>query len=297
MRLYRKELGHNPSSTLSFVRKYGPSTRQVIRSMEDGKSHIDPTDSIEREVKDAVETLCRNPSTILVPSGAGSMPRSEGSSVIFVRRPMGDTAFDKVISFIPTLYLLDIFESHCCEVAIKDSLQLFCALSSHALTRTAAGWAHEKSMHRRLGMGGAALRIFQDIHHSTMQPSTRVLPGTLGGLKQAGVSDSFYWMPSVANFQGVDSVLGTPDGQVYTIQATIANDHKDPMKGIQKVWNSFIPEVRTGRTWHYVIVADTKQGATIYMEKFSTKLSSFKLGNTRASVQVWGCVLDSRRSL
>lgn len=121
--------------------------------------------------------------------------------------------------------------------------------------------------------------------------STRRLPGTLGGLKKAGVSDPFYWIPFVTSVEGVDSVLGTPDGHVYTIQGTIAGDHKDPAKAINKVWGSFLPEVRTERTWHYVIVTDTKQAGARYVERFSRELSTLKLGKD-LPVQVWGCTLD-----
>ena len=124
-----------------------------------------------------------------------------------------------------------------------------------------------------------------------MESSIHILPGTLGGLKQAGVSDSFYWMPSVANFEGVDSVLGTPDGNIYAIQATIANDLKDPMNGIQKVWNSCTPDVRTGRTWHYVVITDSKPAAEAYVEKFSDTLHEFTLGRGHGPMQIWGCVL------
>jgi hypothetical protein len=100
-------------------------------------------------------------------------------------------------------------EERRCQLANKDVLDLCYRLSTHALTRTAAGWAHEQRMHNHLGTGRAAPRIFQGNIESTMQSSTRMLPGILDGLKQTGVFDSFYWMPTVSNFQGVDSILGT----------------------------------------------------------------------------------------
>jgi hypothetical protein len=81
-------------------------------------------------------------------------------------------------------------------------------------------------MHERLGMGGKALSIFQGNNMKDMQPSTHLLPGALAGLKEAGSSDSFYWIPSVANFPGVDGILGDTDGHVYAIQAMIADDTK-----------------------------------------------------------------------
>ena len=189
-----------------------------------------------------------------------------------------------------------MFEAHCCNVANQHSLQLFCALSSHALTRTAAGWAHEKAMHTRMGTAGTALAIFANGSQSTMQPSALILPGTLGSLNGVECLESFYWMPSSSNFEGVDSVLGTPDGGVYTIQATIASDHKDPKEGIRKVWESFNADVRAQRTWHYVVVADTQQAAASYAEMYSNSFNNFTLGiNRHTNVQVWGCVLKNSR--
>ena len=105
-------------------------------------------------------------------------------------------------------------------------------------------------------------------------------------------------MPSSSNFEGVDSVLGTPDGGVYTIQATITSDHKDPKEGIRKVWRSFNADIRAQRTWNYVVVADTQQSAASYADMYSKSLSDFTLGiNPRTNVQVWGCVLKKSRFL
>ena len=76
-----------------------------------------------------------------------------------------------------------------------------------------------------------------------MQPSDLILPGTLGGLSGVEPRDSFYWMPSSSNFEGIDSVLGTLDRGIYTIQATIAADHTNPMNGIKKVWGALCTDV------------------------------------------------------
>ena len=168
--------------------------------------------------------------------------------------------------------------------------------------RTAAGWALEKSMHDSLAMGGAGLSIFQGVLPLTappplpitrhMRPSTaRLLPGNLAGLKEAGPSNSFYWIPTVANFPGVDGVLGDIDGNVYTVQAAVAQDHNSPIDGIKKVWRLFLPEARAKRIWHYVVVTDSKRTADEYVTEFSEKLCDFTLGKARARVQVWACVL------
>jgi hypothetical protein len=97
----------------------------------------------------------------------------------------------------------------------KESLLLFCALSSHALTRTAAGWAYERSMHERLGMGGADLSNLSRPYRGAHAAIHSSPPWQIGWPQDANLKDSFYWIPSVANFPGVDGVLGDTDGHVY----------------------------------------------------------------------------------
>ena len=83
-------------------------------------------------------------------------------------------------------------------------------------------------MHRYLCTGGPALKIFQNnANSSSMKLLIRILPDAPSGLKkrsrrQVSMTLSSYRMPSTANFKRIDSVLGTPDGDVYAIQATIA---------------------------------------------------------------------------
>jgi hypothetical protein len=147
-------------------------------------------------------------------------------------------------------------------------------------------------MHERL-LGGANLTIFHEAIGMAMRPFTSLLTGTENGLKEVDVADSFYWIPSVVNFPGVDGVLGDTEGHVYTIQATIARDHKSPIEGIKKVWQAIPSEIRTSRTWHYVVVAKTQRAAERYVELLSKKLRNFTLGQTCVPVQVWACVLPS----
>jgi hypothetical protein len=301
---YRKELKkrqiqlenqflYDPSSTLSLVRKWGPSTRNIIRSMNCAATG--ENDLLEMQASAAAEHICNNPSTIFEASLGKRMPQSKGSSVIFLRRtpdensPDGSVKLGEGQTFIPTAHLLTLFEEQRQKKTNRERLDLFYALSSHPLTRGAAGWAHERLTHERLGMGGADLSIFHGLTESHMRPSTRLLPGTLAGLKEAGANDSFYWMPSVVNFPGVDGVLGDTDGHVYTIQATIASQHSSPKQGIKKVWDQFRSEIRTSRTWHFVVITDSKQTADEYLKTFSEDLRNFTLGGVH--VQVWACAL------
>jgi hypothetical protein len=283
MRLCRKENCNKTSSFLPFVRKYGPSIRDAI-NFTLGNITIE---SMNDEVLSSMATICQAPLSIF----RSALPRSEASNALFIRRPQGRIAFMEVESFFPTPYLIETFEKYRCQLANTDALNLFYMLRVHALTRTAAGWAHEHRMHKHLGTGRAALKIFRGNVESTMQSSTHMLPGILDGPKQIDVSDSFYWMPFVSNIQGVDSVLGTSDGAVYAIQAAIEGDHKEPMEGIRKVWTYFKPDVRAQRMWHYVVVANTELAATKYVNEFSKMMRGFILGEERVPVQVWGCVV------
>jgi len=240
------------------------------------------------QVEQSLREIFQPPLRIFDSVGNALLPQSR---ILSVRRPVGPVIFREAESFIPTPYLLEIFEGCRCQLPNQTALDLFSILSRHSFTRTVPGWEYEQRVHQRLGTDRAALEISQDHIESTMEPSTRMLPGILDGLKQTDVSDSFYWMPTGSNFQGVDSVLGTSDGGVYIIQAIIAGDHKDPMEGIRKVWDHFNRDVRAQRSWHYVIVADTKWAAMKYVNEFSTRKRGFTLGQEGVPVQVWGCVL------
>ena len=94
----------------------------------------------------------------------------------------------------------------------------------------------------------------------------------------------------MANFPGINSVLGNGD-HIYTIQATIAEKHRSPAEGIQKVWVQLLPEIRRSFTWHFVVIADRRSTAETYVEKFTEEMDSFTLGTSRESVQVWAGVL------
>ena len=167
-------------------------------------------------------------------------------------------------------------------------------MSPHSFTRTEAGWLYETQVHSNLSGGHPALEIFQDSTEGILLPSTRFLPGTLAGLRSAGVDGSFYWVPSVANFPGIDGVLGDEDGNLFIIQGTIAGDHKSPEKGIKKIWSELTPEVRNGCTWNFVVIAETRMEADRYVKKFSQELGDLKQGHAQNTVEVWGFVFQKK---
>ena len=208
-RLYRKESGRKANSTLSLVRKWGPATRDIINSINHIAEGRD--DPIEANTTGAAYELYQNLSTVTVASERAFRLTTLASKIIFLRRrPLSDVQdFTACSHFIPTANLFRIFENARRSTVDEDSLRLFQALSSHSLTRTAAGWTYELGMHGYLARNRGALEIYGEYGSSrSMSPSSRLLPGSLNGLKEADVNDSFYWMPPATNFPGVDSVLG-----------------------------------------------------------------------------------------
>ena len=131
-RLHSKEEGYDPSSTLSLGRKWGPSTRNIIRSIDSGR-----TDRLENEAEEAAGIICLAPLQVL-PGGKFSIPRSEGSALVFIRRPLRSLDFEASDRFIPTPNLIDIFDRNHQRRQNINSVDLFFMLSSHSLTRTAA---------------------------------------------------------------------------------------------------------------------------------------------------------------
>lgn len=281
------------SSTLSLVDKWGPSTRTITRIVGGRADEED----IAAEARASAVKICGDPSLVDPLSGVQQVPDSLGSSLLFIRPHRKLSANGDVtksadgIPFIPTKVLSTIFESARIEMSNDKSLQLFKAFSSHSLTRSAAGWLHEKRMHSRLS-SGEALIIFRGDESKEMPTSTQLLPGTASGIASSGSSDSFYWIPSVINFPGVDGVLGDIKGNLYAVQATIARDHKSPVDGLRLVWENVGQDLR-GRTWHLLVVADSESAAHRLVTLFSKKVTNLTLGRERVRVEVWGCVLLS----
>jgi hypothetical protein len=82
-------------------------------------------DFIEEEVLGAVQNVCNAPLDALEIAGCGLLPQDKGSSLIFVRHPVGDTDLERSIAFIPTRHLTQIFERHCCKVANQGCIKFF----------------------------------------------------------------------------------------------------------------------------------------------------------------------------
>lgn len=275
------------------MKKWGPSIRTIQQLVwEHATGNTEYESALERATRNAADAMHQVFST-------WSMDRlldSQCSSLIFVR-PLRlqnqPVAFREWEYCVPTEYLQHLLHQILCTAGNQHALSLFELLSTHSLTRTAAGWQHELRMHRRLCTGNRNLGIFRNDQGDVtrhIEPSTVLLPGTLNSLRGvvgAGTFETFYWIPSAVNFPGVDSVLGDESGNIYALQATVAGEHSNPTKGLQKLWNSFSREARTRRKWHFVVVANTRKIAEKYLREYP---QDFMLG-TNCPVDIWASVL------
>ncbi|EIM92703.1 uncharacterized protein STEHIDRAFT_164937 [Stereum hirsutum FP-91666 SS1] len=296
-----KESHFDPSSTFTLVSKWGPSVRTIIGIVNAavfGRSQkIEKM--LEADARGAALQICSAPSLVNLFS------YNESPSIRFVRPcrekfvDNGNTAIvssSEAISFIPTKFLDNLFTTYCTKFSTDRSLDLFEAFSSHSLTRTTATWVFEKRVHNLLCRSGADMAIFSaDRQQMKMRPSTNLIPGTATGLKGMDVSDSFYWIPSVMDFPGIDGVLGNTERNIFAVQTTIADGHRRSEGGLRRIWQNLEVNVRHGRTWHLVVVGDNDKAVGGLVEQFATELKNFTLGQSLIHVQVWGYVLHSRR--
>lgn len=289
----RKETSGNVSQTLCHVGKVGPSIRTVLSMKK-----LDQPTSFENDAIKAANKLCEKASSLVITRGADTSPQaptSDGSTILFLRpyRPEGVISGECQL-FIPTPYLWDIFETARKALKNHDSLKLFFLLSSHALTRSAAGWNLEMRMHERMCSGGAPIDLIPASGRGELSitPSTNLVPGTLAGLNQPKGA-SFYWMPSVSNFPGIDAVLGDTDGNIFTVQCSIAKDHSAPNDGILKATQSIPSAIRNARSWHHVVVSDTlataqKQGSQAVRQLRKTPREQAN-AQVLINMNVWYC--------
>lgn len=271
----------------------------IIQGPEEAQ---DMEENLQAEADQAAHKICSDPSLVGLQLVGDGIPDSLGSIIGFVRphrriTPSGKIATSsRAIWFIPTTFLDEIFAQHCSNFSTEKSRELFIALSSHSLTRTAAGWKHEKDVHRRLSTAGAPpLTIFNHDRTDNMQmrPTSELVPGTADGLKHTSASKAFYWMPSVINWEGIDGVLGDTDNNLYAVQATIASEHSSPVKGLKQAWLTVDSSTRARRRWHLVVVGADVGVVDGLVKRFSGQLEGVKLGRGHEGrVQVWGCILE-----
>ncbi|KAI0751238.1 hypothetical protein C8Q80DRAFT_1268508 [Daedaleopsis nitida] len=282
--------------------KWGPSIQTVLNLL---LGTIDEREC-QRIAAKAARYVCDKPN-LLLNGDSPAIGDSTGSSIVFVRpirsgtpssdaTPAGDGSpagtLSEIVYEVPTQHLAEILNAQRLTMARHTLFKLYDTLSTHSLTRPAAGWIFEKHMHIRMSTPGTAVDIVNsDGVRQEMQPAVTLLPGTVGALsRERPIDVPFYWFPSVVNFPGIDGVL-VNSHNVYVLQATVAVVHDDPKDGMRKVWKAFGATNAARYSWHFVAVTDQDESTRWYAKDFAAKLNGLLLGEAKKSVCVWGCVL------
>ena len=283
-----------------FINKWGPCTRTILDILSAPPHARDGVEgAAELSAEAAARAICADPGSFrfltVLPQ-----PQSVGSTILFIkpRFPLRVKKYTPDFDpFIPTAYLADILNLERLKLSDDDAWELFAVLSPHAQTRAGAGWVFERHVHSSLCCQSAPLTIFRGDESKTIRPSRQLLAGTIGALAHVKAYPSFYWIPSQANFPGIDGVLAD-DKNIYAVQATIAEEHRNPMDGLRKIWRNFERDVRMERAWHLVVIAADESLARDYANHFAQTVEASPLrAGTHAtatkSVKVWGCVLPA----
>ena len=126
-----KQRLYDPSSTLSLVRKWGPSTRNILRSMR--YAALGDVNPIEMEAESAAIRICNNPLVTLEKLSTRTS-HIDVFSVIFLRRAANvSVQLDEGQTFIPTPHLQAIFEKERLDRSNGDRLDPVYAISSRVL--------------------------------------------------------------------------------------------------------------------------------------------------------------------
>ncbi|KAJ7222334.1 hypothetical protein GGX14DRAFT_388150 [Mycena pura] len=287
-----RELGLDATLAGRLVRKWGPSTKDIIDLLQSGE---DVEARLQDTAEAAARAVLRSPERLRDVLSDRSAPSLSitGSAVVFLRPSQDDGRrwLSVAQPFIPTEYLAGIVGAQGSQLANADFLKVFDALNST--------YSFAKNMHGRLCGGGAAIIIdkFTDLVETigetmNMTPATKLLPGTLDALASAS-SDAFYWLPSVSKFPGIDGILGDRNGNVFAVQAIFNADPViiSPEEGLKKAWKNMAGDVRESRSWHFVAVADKPATAKKLGRTMATQLKTLTLGLRKTKVDVWSCSL------
>ena len=202
--------------------------------------------------------------------------------------------FSEAIFFVPTAFLGRILDDRAREFSSDEAHKLCEALSPHKITRSSAGFQYELRVHCYLNSDprqAPPLPFFNSPTRAPLTPSSSLLAGTFARLDNVADLASFYWLPTATDFTGIDGVL-TNQTDVYAIQATIADERKNPADGVKRLWESFDRQVRDHRCWHVVVICNDDKTARKHVEEFTSTMASFTLGREKIPVDVLGCVFE-----
>ncbi|KAI1787269.1 hypothetical protein LXA43DRAFT_716584 [Ganoderma leucocontextum] len=279
-----------------YISKWGPCTRTIIEILREDpvfRARIEQT--LSREATAAAVTLCEDPTEVSCMHRL-QHAHSISSTLLFTRPyrslPSAVLASSIPVSYIPTPYLADIFNTHRHQLPKALAAAFVDLLTPRTVTKSFGGRSLEQDVHVSLCFRSAPLTIFRGQDSRTIKPARRLLAGTVDALADVKAYPSFYWLPPTSEFTGIDAVLADSEN-AYAIQATTADDHDSPVDGLQKVWMSFDRDVRTERAWHVVVISEREELARRYADVFADEVETITLGQEEIPVEVWGCVLPS----
>ena len=223
-----------------------------------------------------------------------TLPKGNALTILFITpiHHNNNHIYSHARHIIPTPYLSMIFEVQCQTLSLDAMITLYELFSMHPTLRGPAGWLHEKNMHLSMAaMPTKSFYVFNSENRKICIYSANIRIGTLASLQTAGSGNQpFYWLPFVANFEGIDGAL-VNGNNIFALQSTIAATHDGPHEGLRKIWNTIGAEVAQKFKWNFVIVTDDEWLAVKYASDLGTELNGFTLGRKRLKVSVWVCVL------
>ena len=169
------------------------------------------------------------------------LPKGNASTMFFItpirRGENPNYCHSRLI--IPTSYLSTIFGYQCQMLSLDAMMTLYELFSMHPILRGPAGWLHEKNMHLSMATSDTKkFRISNMDGRIIYMYSANIRVGSLASLQTAGSGgQSFYWLPFVANFEGVDGVL-VNGNRIFALQGTVAATHDGPHEGLKKIWKT-----------------------------------------------------------
>ncbi|KZV67984.1 hypothetical protein PENSPDRAFT_687664 [Peniophora sp. CONT] len=284
------------SAALAHMGRYGPSLRTIFRLLRKVTTEFE----VLRAVNTQARKLCSDDPAFLHSPSAKTRPsagdmrdvESNYSQLLFLRplrtryavdQPRAETDLlirmdgsESIVErrgvpsyIIPTPHHRAVYENHRTSLDVALSLSLFEALSTHSLTKTSAAWLLQIMMHRWMCSGGTPLEIKSNAAIQAVRALER---------------NAFYWIPSDANFAGIDSVLFTGKN-LYALQATVGATHT-PKAGLKKLWENMNPASRQRFRWHIVFII--RENAADNLLKFQR--AGIILGSGKGKVTVKACV-------
>ncbi|CCM02045.1 uncharacterized protein FIBRA_04121 [Fibroporia radiculosa] len=249
---------HAIQKILDFSSRWGPSPRCLVRAYKDPYAVQQASASIQHAARAFVEDFKRASSSLLARSS--SMP-SAYSPVLWIRpKPEADLPRGEYKSFVPA--------------AAEDSAEMCKAVLAKTATEQVTLF-QQFSRHATSCDGGTPFAWYTapTVSPGNLTPIPPDLIITTAGRLQF-TRAPFYYLPSIADYPGIDAALCTNDG-VYAIQSTLSSEHSSAEKGLVKLEGELSAEHRCGKkAWFLIIAHENAEGGYAAAEDHRKKLSA-----------------------